>query len=131
MNETHLLEEIFEELRRLGFSDEDMPALLLPEDVSVHEFLNLLRDIPTWEGESGFDNLMSRLLGSRDAPWDSWPDPGERFKLAEYVLALRKRGVANPEEAAMEYATPPRRVPTWVLALLSLTSSELEEKVAA
>jgi hypothetical protein len=130
MGQDDALEKIAEELRRLGFSDEDMPPLLLPEDVSVEDFLKRLCDIPTWKGEDGLVELMGHLLGSRLAPWDDWPDPGDRFTVAEYVEALAKRGITEPEKMALEYATPPRQIPTWLLALLSLTSSDTGEKVA-
>lgn len=131
MTDKGTLQAILAELRRLGYLDEEMPALMLPRNVGPEEFLLLLRDIPTWQGETGVEKLMCQLLGTRLAPWDEWPDPGERFTREEYIEALTRGGFDPPERRAAEYDTAPRQLPTWLLALLSLTSPSLESRVAA
>jgi hypothetical protein len=121
-------EDIDRELRRIGFDDDEMPGLVLPHSVSLADFLELLRAIPTDAGIEAFDELMASLPWPRPAPWDEWPDPGNRFSLGDYVAALRLINY-SPEEDAEDYVTPPRKVPTWLFALLSLVSPEMAARV--
>ena len=123
------LQELDRELRRIGSDDEDWPGLVLPGSVSLADFLILLRGIPTGARPDAIDDVMRSLPWPQSAPWDEWPDPGDRFTLADYVGALRLINFTPEKESAEEYAALPRRVPTWVFALLSLVSPELAAKV--
>ena len=62
--------------------------------------------------------------------WAVWPDPGERFSYADYRAAFAFINAA-PDELAQQYASPPRHISTEVLALLSLVSPGLAERVYA
>ena len=129
MTEEPSLTAIDRELVRIGFDEDELPALVLPTGVSLGDLLTMLQALPTGAGPEAFEQLMLSLRWPVQAPWDDWPDPGERFSVSDYVAALRLVNF-SPLEVAEEYAAPPRHVPTWILAALSLASPGLERSVA-
>jgi hypothetical protein len=120
------IDEILHELRRIGVDDEDVPGLVVP--VKAAHFLALLREIPAGAGVEAFEALMESLPWPEPAPWDEWPDPGDLFSRENFIRGARLINL-TPEEPAEEWVTPPRRIPTMQLALVSLVSPDLQARV--
>jgi len=98
--------------------------------VTIADFLERLRQLPEGAGKTEVAELICSLPRAEPPAWAVWPDPGERFSYADYRAAFALINAA-PDELAQHYAAPPRRISTEVLALLSLVSPGLAERVDA
>jgi hypothetical protein len=128
--DAHLSEETIRELRRLGVAPRELPVLALPATVTIADFVERLRELPDGAGIAEVTRLIYSLPRAEPPPWAVWPDPGDRFSYADYRAAFALINAA-PDELARHYAEPPRHLSTEVLALLSLVSPDLAERVDA